>query len=254
MRTENVCCKLGATTKILRIYILPIYVPPGAHRAHVPLCVACSCDPLVFLCVAIADKAFTAMQFVAVVLVSVAMALLMVAPFRPAKAGCGSVHALGLAGGILMAAFSFFQMLAFVLMIVIEKELDNGGCYRRAKNCLLSDSSFPDRLTRIPKHRLSFTSKRGWGLYVSIPDWEKTLRLRQRNSFWQCQCARNRRLRLEKRNDKIRPFSLGDQCRIHKSYGVTDLRRERNNGDKESFRSIISRFFEVSYVVRIARV
>ncbi|CAN0418314.1 unnamed protein product, partial [Pylaiella littoralis] len=72
-------------------------------------------------------KAFTAMQFVAVVLVSVAMALLMVAPFRPAKAGCGSVHALGLAGGILMAAFSFFQMLAFVLMIVIEKELDNVG-------------------------------------------------------------------------------------------------------------------------------
>lgn len=75
----------------------------------------------------LADKAFTAMQFIAVVLVSVAMVLLTIAAFRPAKAGCGSSHDLGLVGGIVMGVFAFFQMLAFVLMIMIEKEIDNGG-------------------------------------------------------------------------------------------------------------------------------
>lgn len=69
------------------------------------------------------------MQFIAVVLVSIAMVVLMVAIFRPAKVGCGSSHDLGLAGGVIMSVFALFQMLAFVLMIVIEKEIDNGGSF-----------------------------------------------------------------------------------------------------------------------------
>ncbi|CAM9097836.1 unnamed protein product, partial [Hapterophycus canaliculatus] len=71
-------------------------------------------------------KAFSAMQAIAVLLVSIAMIVQMIALFRPAKGRCCSVKALALAGGSLMVAYAFFQMLAFVLVIVIEKELDDG--------------------------------------------------------------------------------------------------------------------------------
>ncbi|CAM9424719.1 unnamed protein product [Scytosiphon promiscuus] len=69
------------------------------------------------------------MQVIAVILVSVAMVVQMIAIFRPASDRCCSVKALALAGGILMAAFAFFQMLAFILVIAIEKELDIGSWY-----------------------------------------------------------------------------------------------------------------------------
>lgn len=54
------------------------------------------------------------------------MVVQMIAIFRPASGQCCSVKALALAGGILMAAFAFFQMLAFILVVVIEKEIDDG--------------------------------------------------------------------------------------------------------------------------------
>lgn len=69
------------------------------------------------------------MQFIAVLLVSVAMVLLMIAPFRPAVGYCCSVNILGLAGGGLMAAFALFQMLAFALVIAIEKDLGGWTVY-----------------------------------------------------------------------------------------------------------------------------
>ncbi|CAM9120709.1 unnamed protein product [Ectocarpus sp. 12 AP-2014] len=70
-------------------------------------------------------KAFTAMQFIAAVVVSVSMVLFTLALFRPAAGlKCCSVKSLAIAAGSLMMAFAFFEMLAFVLIIVIEKELD----------------------------------------------------------------------------------------------------------------------------------
>ncbi|CAM9116301.1 unnamed protein product [Ectocarpus fasciculatus] len=70
-------------------------------------------------------KAFTAMQFIAAVVVSVSMVLFTLALFRPAAGlKCCSVKSLAIAAGSLMIAFAFFEMLAFVLIIVIEKELD----------------------------------------------------------------------------------------------------------------------------------
>lgn len=72
------------------------------------------------------------MQIVATVLVSFSVLLLMIAPFRPAVAGCCSAKALGLAGGALMAAYGFFQLLAFLLVVALEKTVDDlddiGGC------------------------------------------------------------------------------------------------------------------------------
>lgn len=83
-----------------------------------------------FAPVASADKAFTAMQFIAAVVVSVSMVLFTLALFRPAAGlKCCSVKSLAIAAGSLMIAFAFFEMLAFVLIIVIEKELDGGECY-----------------------------------------------------------------------------------------------------------------------------
>ncbi|CAN0208347.1 unnamed protein product [Scytosiphon promiscuus] len=84
-----------------------------------------SCDSTADVCDLY--KAFSAMQAIAVVSVSVSMLVQMVAFFRPASGRCCNVQALALAGGSLMVVFSFCQMLAFVLVIVIEKELDDGG-------------------------------------------------------------------------------------------------------------------------------
>lgn len=59
------------------------------------------------------------------------MVLFSIAPFRPAAGlKCCSVKSLAIAAGSLMMVFAFFEMLAFVLVIVIEKELDGGECCR----------------------------------------------------------------------------------------------------------------------------
>eukprot|EP00903_Cladosiphon_okamuranus_P016234 g14976.t1 len=71
-------------------------------------------------------KAFTAMQFMAVLLASFAMVVFMVTLFRPARGGdCCNVKIVAMIGGGLMAGFAFCQMLAFVLVIVMEKDLDS---------------------------------------------------------------------------------------------------------------------------------
>lgn len=67
------------------------------------------------------------MQFIAVLLVSFAMVVFVLTLFRPARGGCCSVKTVAVIGASLMTGFAFFQMLAFVLMIVIEKDLD-GEC------------------------------------------------------------------------------------------------------------------------------
>lgn len=75
---------------------------------------------------ALADKAFTAMQFLAVLFASFAMVVFMVTLFRPASGGsCCNVKTVAMIGVGLMAGFAFFQMLAFVLVIVIEKDADS---------------------------------------------------------------------------------------------------------------------------------
>ena len=73
----------------------------------------------------IADKAFTAMQFMAVLLISIAMVVFMLALFRPSSGGCCSVKTVAMVGAGLTVGFAFCQMLAFVLMIVIEKDADS---------------------------------------------------------------------------------------------------------------------------------
>eukprot|EP00752_Nemacystus_decipiens_P010777 g9586.t1 len=72
-------------------------------------------------------KAFTAMQFIAVLLCSIAMVVFMITFFRPARGGCLSAKTVGMIGGGLMIGFAFCQMLAFVIMIVLEKDFDNDG-------------------------------------------------------------------------------------------------------------------------------
>lgn len=73
----------------------------------------------VFLC---ADEAFTAMQFIATVLCSMAVLVLSVAFFRPEKASRGSVGTVAFVGTILMGLYAFFQFLAFVLVAVLGDE------------------------------------------------------------------------------------------------------------------------------------
>lgn len=78
------------------------------------------------------------MESFAILLVSIAMLMQMIALFRPASGRCCSVKALALAGGIIMAAYAFLQMVAFVLVIVMEKEYDDGEifiCRKAEKRC-----------------------------------------------------------------------------------------------------------------------
>lgn len=82
------------------------------------------CFPTTF---SLADKAFTAMQFIATIIISVCMVVLMVALFRPKVAGCCSSKALLLAGGLMMAVFALFQLLAIILAVGVEKKLDAFG-------------------------------------------------------------------------------------------------------------------------------
>lgn len=72
------------------------------------------------------------MQFVAVLLVSFAMVVFMATFFRPATGGgCCTVKTVAFIGTGLMAGFALFQMLAFVLVIVIEKDLDGERAVQR---------------------------------------------------------------------------------------------------------------------------
>lgn len=65
------------------------------------------------------------MQFMAVLLISIAMVVFMLTLFRPSSGGCCSVKTVAMVGAGLMVGFAFCQMLAFVLMIVIEKDADS---------------------------------------------------------------------------------------------------------------------------------
>ncbi|CAN0071672.1 unnamed protein product [Pylaiella littoralis] len=70
-------------------------------------------------------KGFTAMQIIAVVLASVAMVVLMVAPCRPARRGCCSPKSLVMANGGLMIGFVITQLIAFSLVIGIKEETNS---------------------------------------------------------------------------------------------------------------------------------
>ena len=79
-----------------------------------------------------ADKAFTAMQFIAVILCSIAMVVLMPTLFWPAGGGCFGVKTAAMIGASLMIGFALCQMLAILLVIIIvETGTDIEGCIQR---------------------------------------------------------------------------------------------------------------------------
>lgn len=71
----------------------------------------------------IADLAFTAIQFIAVVCASIPMVVLTIAPFRPAGRARCSAKSLVKANGGLMIGFIIFQTLTFSLAIGIRHDL-----------------------------------------------------------------------------------------------------------------------------------
>lgn len=75
------------------------------------------------------DRGFTAAQFTATVTCSIAVALLVLAAFRPAVAGCASVKSLGTAGGMLLITYAIIQLGAAVLAFFLEREFEDIGEY-----------------------------------------------------------------------------------------------------------------------------
>lgn len=70
---------------------------------------------------ALPDKAFTAMQFIATIVCSFAVLPLSLAFFRPAATARGTVRSLGVASIILLALYAVFQLIAFVLVVVLAE-------------------------------------------------------------------------------------------------------------------------------------
>lgn len=69
------------------------------------------------------------MQFAATVTCSIAVALLGLAAFRPAVAGCASVKSLATAGGMLLITYAVLQLGTAVLAFFLERELEDIGEY-----------------------------------------------------------------------------------------------------------------------------
>ncbi|CAN0071470.1 unnamed protein product [Pylaiella littoralis] len=76
-----------------------------------------------FLCIAF--KGFTAAQFIAVGLASIALVVLMFAPFVPAGRGCCSPKSLVSANSGLMIGFVIFQILATAFVIGIREHISS---------------------------------------------------------------------------------------------------------------------------------
>ncbi|CAN0411068.1 unnamed protein product, partial [Laminaria digitata] len=70
---------------------------------------------------------FSALQFLAVSVATASVLFLVVALFRPAAGKYCSTYSLGIAAGTLMAMYALFQMLAFVIVVIIEKTETNFG-------------------------------------------------------------------------------------------------------------------------------
>lgn len=71
--------------------------------------------------------AFTTMQLIGSLVVTVCVALLMIAAFRPGASGCCNTPGLGFAGGYLMVLYAVCQIFAFALVIAIAKRQDDYG-------------------------------------------------------------------------------------------------------------------------------
>lgn len=68
-------------------------------------------------------------QLVATLLASLALVLVTMALFLPAAAWCCSAKVLGFVGGCAVTASAFFQLLALIVIICIERaESDVGEC------------------------------------------------------------------------------------------------------------------------------
>lgn len=64
------------------------------------------------------------MQIIATILCSVAVVMFTAMLFRPEEGGFGSVKFLGMIAIILMGLYAFFQMIAFSLVVGLEKDYD----------------------------------------------------------------------------------------------------------------------------------
>lgn len=85
------------------------------------------------------DRGFTAAQFAATAACSIAVALLTLAVFRPAVAGCASVKSLARAGGVILIVYAIFQLGAAVLAHFLAKEFERVCEYNNQfLVCLLS--------------------------------------------------------------------------------------------------------------------
>eukprot|EP00752_Nemacystus_decipiens_P012766 g11306.t1 len=91
-----------------------------AVDANVDGTIADEYDPLCGL-----YRGFTAAQFIATVVCSVAIAVLAVAAFRPAVAKYASVKPLAVAGGVLLVMYTVFQLAAVVLAHFVLEEFDH---------------------------------------------------------------------------------------------------------------------------------
>eukprot|EP00904_Undaria_pinnatifida_P008164 jgi/Undpi1/4478/HiC_scaffold_17.g07832.m1 len=72
---------------------------------------------------------FTALQFLALAVASMSMTFLIIALLRPASAQFCSSYAIAIAAGTLMAMYALFQMLASVLVVIIQRSEKEFGGY-----------------------------------------------------------------------------------------------------------------------------